>query len=210
VDALGKDMKTVGDIYLGKAQALEVATPSSVEGVDLVPATVDLARIEMLLPTQQGSDLRLRGSLKQAKEEYDLILFDSPPNLGKLSINVLAAADWVLIPVSGAWSVRSVEVILEKMEENRRFYGIESKLLGLVITMMDRSKIMNSLREYNQENYAQYLLQSGIRRAIVAREAEAVALPIPLYAADSPLAEDYRALAAEIAQRTGLDLTQKP
>ncbi|HEX2913482.1 MAG TPA: ParA family protein [Chloroflexia bacterium] len=205
VDALGQsDMRTVADLYLGKIQALEAAVSTSIEGLDLVPATVDLARVEMMLPTQQGSDLRLKSALKEAREQYDIILFDSPPNLGKLSINVLAASDWFLIPISGAWSVRSVDVILEKAEDNRRFYNTQSQFLGLVITMMERTKVMNSLREYNQENFAQYLLDTSIRRATLAREAEAMATPIPLYAEDSAIAEDYRNLAEEVATRIGL------
>jgi chromosome partitioning protein len=205
VDALGHDdIKTTTDIYLGKTQAYEAVSSTNVEGVYLIPATVDLAKVEMMLPTQQGSDLRLNSSLKEAREQYDIILFDSPPNLGKLSINVLAASDWILIPVSGAWSVRSVDVILEKVDDNQRFYNTQSKLLGLVITMMERTKVMSSLREYNQENYAQYLLDTGIRRATIAREAEAMAMPIPLYAEDSGIAEDYWKLASEIAAKIGL------
>lgn len=207
VDALGQsDIRTTADLYLGKFQAHEAVITTNVDGVYLVPATVDLARVEMMLPTQQGSDLRLKGSLREAREHYDLILFDSPPNLGKLSINVLAASDWFLIPISGSWSVRSIDVILEKAEDNRKFYNTQSKLLGLVITMMERTKIMTSLKEYNQENYAQYLLETGIRRATVAREAEAMSQPIPLYAEDSGIAEDYRRLADEIAAKIGLSV----
>ncbi len=205
VDALGQaGVKTIADVYLGKTSVMEAATTTNIEGVYLVPATVDLAKVEMMLPTQSGSDLRLKSSMKEARENFDLILFDSPPNLGKLSINVLAASDWFLIPVSGAWSVRSVDVILEKAEDNRRFYNTQSKLLGLVITMMERTKIMSSLREYNKENYTQYLLETDIRRATIAREAEAMAQPVPLYAEDSGIADDYRKLADEIALKIGL------
>jgi cellulose biosynthesis protein BcsQ len=72
--------------------------------------------------------------------------------------------------------------------------------------MMERTKVMHSLREYNQGNYAQYLLDTGIRRATIAREAETMSQPIPLYSEDSDIASDYRRLADEIAAKIGLSV----
>jgi hypothetical protein len=65
--------------------AHDLAAPTTIEGLYLVPATVELAEIEMVLPSKPGSDLRLARALDETRTMYDVIILDSPPNLGKLA-----------------------------------------------------------------------------------------------------------------------------
>jgi len=195
---------TVSDLYLERAQAHEIAIPTGVEGVDLVPASVDLAEVEMMLPGKAGSDLRLSVALRQTRHYYDVIILDSPPNLGKFSVNVLAASDWFMVPVNGPWALRSVKALLAVARKNASYYNSTNRFLGLFLTMVDRTRIMQNVREVAQERYPEHVLKSEVRRSTIARESEAVAAPIPVYAADSAVAEDYRALAEEVGERIGL------
>jgi cellulose biosynthesis protein BcsQ len=72
--------------------------------------------------------------------------------------------------------------------------------------MMERTRIMHNIREVAQQMYPDQLLKSEIRRSTLARESEAMQVPLPVYAADSAVAEDYRALAHEVAERIGLPI----
>jgi chromosome partitioning protein len=195
---------TVSDIYMERATAQELAVTTRFENVDLVPASVDLAEVEMILPGKSGSDLRLRLALNEARKYYDLIILDSPPNLGKFAVNVMAASDWFLVPVDGPWALRSVKALTAVARRNASYYNCNNQLLGIFLTMVDRTKIMQTVREVAQERYADHLLRTEIRRSTLARESAALAIPLPVYAADSGVAEDYQSLADEVGVRIGL------
>jgi chromosome partitioning protein len=195
---------TIADLYLGKANALEVAVKTRFKGVDLVPASVDLAAVEINLPGMTGADLRLRRALETARSQYDLIIIDSPPNLGKFAVNVLNSSDYFLIPVDGPWALRSVDTLLSLAQDNAAIYNLPISFLGVFITMSDRTKIMQGVREEAEQRFPQYIFKTEIRRSTLAREAAAMETPVPLYAADSGLAGDYRNLADEVASRLGI------
>ncbi|NWJ46958.1 MAG: ParA family protein [Chloroflexi bacterium] len=201
---VGPSYGTVSDLYLEKAVAHEVAVSTGYPGVDLVPASVDLAEVEMMLPGKSGSDLRLSMALRPSRQYYDLIILDSPPNLGKFSVNVLAASDWFLIPVNGPWALRSVKALLAVARKNANYYNSNNQFLGLFLTMVDRTRIMQNVREVAQESYPNHLFKTEIRRSTLARESEAMATPLPVYATDSAVAEDYRTMVNEICQRIQL------
>lgn len=195
---------TVSDLYMERATADEIAISTAFQGVDLIPASVELAEVEMILPGKAGSDLRLHMALKKARLLYDLIIMDSPPNLGKFSVNVLAASDYFLVPVDGPWALRSVKALLAVARKNANYYGCNNQFLGLFLTMVDRTRIMANVREVAQERYGEHLLHTEVRRSTVARESAAMATPLPIYARDSAVAHDYQALAEEIALKMGL------
>lgn len=195
---------TVSDLYLGRASARELAIQTRFAGVDVVPASVDLAAVEINLPGMTGADLRLRRALESARDSYDLIILDSPPNLGKFAVNVLNASDYFIVPVDGPWALRSVDTLLTLAEDNAAIYNLPTKFMGVFITMGDRTKIMQNVREEAEQRFPEQVFQSEIRRSTVAREAAALETPVPLYDADSSVAADYRALAAEVATRLKL------
>jgi chromosome partitioning protein len=195
---------TVSDLYLLRDNSNQVAIPTTVENVDLIPSSVQAAEIELSLPTKVGADLLLATALKPYREQYDLIILDSPPNLGKFVINVLNASDFFLVPVEGSWGLRSVDVILKLVQENTRIYNLPTQLAGVFITMADRTRINQVLREEAEQRFTDHFLKTEIRRSTMAREAATLGTPIPLYAADSGLAQDYRNLADEVAPRIGL------
>ncbi len=195
---------TVSDLYLGKASAEEIAIHTRFKGVDIVPASVDLAAVEINLPGMTGCDLRLRRALEPVRNKYDLIILDSPPNLGKFAVNVLNASDFFLVPVDGPWALRSVDTLLTLSQDNAAIYNLPTAFLGVFITMGDRTRIMQVVREEAEQRFPHNTFKSEIRRSTLAREAAALETPVPLYAADSAVAADYRALADEVAARLGL------
>jgi chromosome partitioning protein len=207
IDALAEPnlAGTASDLYLKPAnQVTSIATTTQFKGVDLIPASVAMAKVEPIILSRAASDLLLKTALIPYKSRYDLIFLDSPPNLGKFVINVLNASDYYIIPVDGTWALRSVDVILELAEENRTAYNLPTSFLGLFLTMVDRIRFSQELREESIRRFPKEFFKTEIRRSTLAREAAALETPVPLYAADSSLASDYRALAKELALRLGL------
>lgn len=207
VDALEqKAGGTIADLYLERASIAELAVETNVAGVWLVPATVELAEVEVTLPGLAGSDLRLLTALEKARSDYDLIILDSPPNLGKFCINVLIASDWYLIPISDAWSLRSVAALIKVARKNASYYKTINKVGGIVMNMMERMRVKQEIKSTAGEMYPELLLRAEIRRSTLAGEASAVSIPLPVYAASSPIADDFNALADELAGRIGIKL----
>lgn len=191
---------SIADLYEGKKRLEEVVVETE-HGAYLIPAMIDLARIEMYLPGVQGGDLKLKKIIDPVRDAYDLILIDAPPNLGKLAVNALTASDWYLVPVDGPWGLRSLDTLISVAQENTELYrDVKTQLLGIVLTMRVKTKIMANLRESTSQRYPSKLLKSEIRRSTIALESSALQTPIPIYAKDSTVAEDYRALADELAQ----------
>lgn len=204
IDALRDELPaTVTQLYMKASAARSTIVDTTHRGVQLIPASIDLAELEMSLPGMQASDLRLRLGLEPLLKDYDLIVLDSPPNLGKLASNVLAASDYFLVPVDGAWALRSVDTLVQVAANNATFYKLDNKFLGIFLTMYDRTKIMQAVRDEAEARWPNKLFDATIRRSTTAREAAAYQVPLPIYAADSAVAQDYVNLAAEVLQRMG-------
>ncbi|MBN9390826.1 MAG: ParA family protein [Chloroflexi bacterium] len=195
---------TVSQLYLQERPTAEAVIHTNHNGVDLIPAFIGLAAVEMNLPGMQASDLRLRLALDEVRRDYDLIFLDSPPNLGKLASNVLAASDYFLVPVDGPWALESVDTLIAVARDNAKFYRLDNQFLGLFLTMTDRTRVMQAVREEAEERWPSQVFRTGIRRSTLAREAAAAREPLPLYAVDSAVAGDYQALADEVTERIGL------
>lgn len=200
VDTLAEPtLKTIADVYLGKLSVREVTVHTKFRGVDLIPTSVDLAKVEIMLPSLSGCDLLLHSALEEIREDYDVIIIDSPPNLGKFAINVLNASDYLLVPVEGAWALRSVDTLLDLVKSNAKVYKLSTQFLGAFLTKSDRTKIMRGIREEASQRFGSKLLKTEIRNSTLARESATLETPLPLYATDSGIASDYRSLAEEVA-----------
>ncbi|NWJ95346.1 MAG: ParA family protein [Chloroflexi bacterium] len=210
VDAFERKLSgTISELYLERATVPELAVDTIVPGVSLIPATVELAEVEITLPSLVGSDLRLITALEKAREQYDLIILDSPPNLGKFCVNVLIASQWYLIPINDAWSLRSVAALIKVARKNASYYKTINKPAGIVMNMMERTRIKQEIKNSAQEMYPELLLQTEIRRSTLASEASAMSVPLPVYASNSPVTDDFHALADELAQRMRLILPSR-
>ena len=127
------------DVFVRRVPVAEVARPvPGVPGLDVLPATIDLAGSEVHLLTRTGREHVLERALEPVVERYDLVLVDCPPSLGVLTINGLTAADAVLIPLQcEALSHRGVGQLLETIEDVRAFANSSIRVRGIVVTMFD-------------------------------------------------------------------------
>lgn len=112
------------------------------EGVDLIPANIELAGLEVALVNTMSREKVMKQVLESAKREYDYILIDCTPSLGMLTVNALAAADSALIPVQAQYlSAKGLEQLLQTVQKVRRQINPKLKIEGILLTMTDSRTI---------------------------------------------------------------------
>ncbi len=131
--------QSLHDVFVRKMKAADARRiVTSVEGLDILPATIDLAGSEVHLLTRTGREHVLALALGTVADEYDMILIDCPPSLGVLTINGLTAAHEVLIPLQcEALSHRGVGQLLETIDDVRMFANADLEVRGVIATMYD-------------------------------------------------------------------------
>jgi len=172
----------------------------NVHGMDLIPATIDLASADSLLNAEIGREMRLREALRPLKRRYDFILIDAPPSLGNISINVLVAADEILIPVQcEVKALRGTKHLFTTIEKVRSLNpGL--RICGVVPTLLDgRTRLNLETHDVIRSRFGSRLkVFAPIRRGVAFAEAAARSLPVQLHAPRFEGNADIRKLAEEI------------
>jgi chromosome partitioning protein len=191
------------DVFLRRCSAAEVALQvPGVAGLDVLPATIDLAGSEVHLLTRTGREHVLERALEPILERYDLVLIDCPPSLGVLTINGLTAARAVVIPLQcEALSHRGVGQLLETIEDVRAFANSTLSVRGIIATMYDdRTRHARHIIEEVEARYGIPVLQPPVRKSIRFAEAPARGKSILQHAPNSPGAIAYRQLACTLLE----------
>jgi chromosome partitioning protein len=203
--ANGNGRATACDVLLRPQTGLEDAIiPTSVAGIDLVPATLDLARADVQLPQMVANETILSGSVTKAvRGRYDYLLVDCPPNLGRLTINALTAATDVLVPVqAGRWALSGTQALFEIVDVVRSRLNPELRVLGILCTMVDtRTALARDVVAEIRATFGAQVFETVIKLATKLSEAAFAEAPITTYAPHSEAANGYRALAAEVEYR---------
>ncbi len=186
------------DVFVRKLKVADArrAVPDA-EGLDILPATIDLAGSEVHLLTRTGREHVLERALRAVEEDYDLVLIDCPPSLGVLTINGLTAASEVLIPLQcEALSHRGVGQLLETIEDVRMFANGDLAVRGVIATMFDeRTRHARAVLHDVTQRYGIEVLEPPVRKSIRFAEAPEQGRCILQHAPGSPGAEAYRELA---------------
>ena len=172
------------------------------EGVDLIPANIELAGLEVALVNSMNREKMLKQVLDSAKREYDFILLDCMPSLGMLTINALAAADAALIPVQAQYlSAKGLEQLLQTVQKVRRQINPKLKIEGILLTMTDsRTNYGKQISNLIRQAYGKHLKVFGqtIPRSVRAAETSAAGKSIFAYDPKGKVAEAYKSLAKEV------------
>lgn len=125
------------------------------EGVDLMPANIELSGVETSLVGIMSSETTLREYIETIKDDYDYILVDCSPNLGQLTLNALVAADEVIIPVQAAYlPIKGLEQLLKTISRVKRKMNPKLHIMGILITMVDyRTIYAKEITEVLYEHY---------------------------------------------------------
>ena len=172
------------------------------EGVDLIPANIELAGLEVALVNSMNREKMLKQVLDGAKREYDFILLDCMPSLGMLTINALAAADAALIPVQAQYlSAKGLEQLLQTVQKVRRQINPKLKIEGILLTMTDsRTNYGKQISNLIRQAYGKHLkvFEQTIPRSVRAAETSAAGKSIFAYDPKGKVAEAYQSLAKEV------------
>lgn len=190
---------SVHDVLLGRIGA-GVAVVTTDDGVDLLPATIDLAGTEAHLLTKTGREHTLRLALEDMAEEYDWVLLDCSPSLGVLTINALTAADEVLVPLQcETLSHRGVGQLLDTVHDVQRLTNPRLRVLGVLPTLYDgRTNHARAVLADIGERYGLTVLEPPIAKSIRFAEAPATGRSVLATAGRSRGADNYRELARRL------------
>ena len=172
------------------------------EGVDLSPANIELAGLEVALVNSMNREKMLKQVLESAKREYDYILLDCMPSLGMLTINALAAADTTLIPVQAQYlSAKGLEQLLQTVGKVRRQINPKLKIEGILLTMTDsRTNYGKQIDTLIRQAYGSKIkvFDQTIPRSVRAAETSAAGKSIFQHDPKGKVAEAYQSLAREV------------
>jgi chromosome partitioning protein len=175
--------------------------------VDLIPAS------SSLVPSSEETEIRtglaIVRAFRRLPDSWDLILVDTPPTLGYLSLAPLVACDYVVIPVEAhALAMPGVASVVASIERARRHVNPRLELLGIVACRVNPTSHVRDVVTQLRARFGAVVLDQSVREAIRVAEAPAFRLPITRYAPTSRAADEYRAVAAELLSRLGdLDST---
>jgi chromosome partitioning protein len=196
--------ETVYDALMGRASVSEARHRSVLfKRLDVLPATPDLAGAEVELVDRPNRDRAMREALEPVRGEYDLILIDCPPSLGLITINMLAAADAVLIPVQCEYyALEGLSQLLNTIQIVQRGLNPGLTVDAVLLTMYDvRLNLSRQVAVDAREYFGDRVLATAIPRNIRLAEAPSHGKPIILYDVASVGAQSYVAAAKELLAR---------
>ncbi|MCL8207409.1 MAG: AAA family ATPase [Actinomycetia bacterium] len=191
---------SVYDLLLGQAPVMDAVVPTDVPGLHVIPATLDLAGAEIELVSAERRELRLADALAPIRERYDFVFVDCPPSLGLLTVNALAAANGVMIPIQCEFfALEGLSQLLETVDLVRRRLNAGLVLEGIVLTMFDaRTNLSQQVAREVQEHFGAKVFRAVVPRSVRLSEAPSHGLSIMQYDPKSRGALVYQDLAREV------------
>jgi len=200
--AVERDVYTV---LLQDAAIVDVARPTEIENLAIVPATLNLAGAEIELVSTFQRESRLKAALAGVLRTYDVVLIDCPPSLGLLTVNALTAASEVIIPVQAEYyALEGLSQLIAIVRRIKEGLNPDLMISGVLITMFDgRTKLATEVLEEVNRYFPDRVFQTQIPRNIRLSEAPSYGKPAILFDVKSRGAQAYLALARELASPPG-------
>ena len=194
---------TIYDALLRARPLAELVHPTDLRFLGVVPSTADLSGAEVELVGEERREHRLKDALEQAKLEYDYVFIDCPPSLGLLTVNALAAADSVLIPLQCEYyALEGLSQLMYTVELVRKQLNPALGIEGILLTMFDgRANIAHQVAEEARGYFPDLVLQTVVPRNVRLSESPSFGKPILLYDIKSKGCESYLALGRELLER---------
>jgi chromosome partitioning protein len=191
------------EALLGEVDIREAIVHVSAIGLDLLPANSDMTAAEVQLMASEGREWRLRQMLQHVQDDYDYIFIDCPPSLSMLTVNALAAADGVIIPMQCEYyALEGLSGLMETIESIRKTLNPRLEIEGLLRTMYDaRNNLTSQVAAQLIMHFGDRVYNTVIPRNIRLAEAPSHGLPALLYDRQSRGAMAYLALAGEVLRR---------
>lgn len=161
----------------------EVIQHTKFDGLDIIPANIDLSAAEVQLVTEVGREQILASVLRPIINEYDAIIIDCQPSLGLLTVNALTAADGVIIPVAAEFfALRGVALLMQSIEKVQSRINPSLEIYGVLVTMFTRTLHSDEVLQRIYEAFGDKVFHSVISRSIKLPDANVAAAPITFFA----------------------------
>lgn len=200
---LDKEPPTVYDLIAEKVSAKEVVRNTNVPLLDAVPASIDLSGAAVELVDQDDREFFLKKALAPLKDSYDYILIDCPPSLGILTLNGLAAAEQVLIPLQCEYfALEGLTLLLQTVQRVQNTFNPSLLIGGIFFTMYDpRMKLPQDVVRQVKMYFRERVFDTVIPRNVRLSEAPSHGLPVCAYDPECSGARSYEQLAKEVIAR---------
>ena len=181
----------------------EIIVGVDTRGVDLIPATIDLAGAEAELVQEISRESRLKEAIEEIRDEYDFVIIDCPPSLGLLTINALTASDKLIIPIQCEFfALEGLAKIVDSVNMVKKRLNKKLEIFGVVITMFDgRTSLAKQVAEEVTNYFGEKVFKTKIPRTVRISEAPGYGMPITEYDSNGKGAVAYRELAEETIKR---------
>lgn len=199
----GQIKSDVYDVLLTDKSVMDVIIPDVYEGLDMLPATINLAGAEVELVNEIARENRLKNAIGQLRGKYDYIFIDCPPSLGLLTVNALVAADKLLIPIQCEfYALEGVTKLLDSMKRVKNLLNPSLDIYGVVLTMYDmRTTLSKQVASEVEKYFGKAVFKSRIPRTVKLSEAPSYGQPITIYDPAGKGAQSYISLAEEVIAR---------
>lgn len=193
----------VYDVLINSLPIDSVICKGEVEGLDILPATIQLAGAEIELVTAISREVKLKKAIDPVRPKYDYIFIDSPPSLGLLTINALTAADSILIPIQCEYyALEGLGQLMNTFELIKKHLNPGLEIEGVLLTMFDARtnlsiQVVDEVKAYFKSKVYGTIIPRNVRLS----EAPSHGKPIVLYDPKSRGAEVYQELAKEVVER---------
>ncbi len=198
-----RGQKSIFHVIVGGLPIIDVVAPTKFENLFIAPSNRDLADAELNLVPMMSRERRLAAALEDVVHDYDVIFLDCPPSLGLLTVNALAAADEVLIPVQCEYyALEGLTQLQQNIEQVRRSLNPLLDISGVILTMFDgRTKLSADVAANIRAYFKDKAYKTVIPRSVRLSEAPSYGEPIQTYDGSSSGAIAYRYAAKEFCRR---------
>lgn len=198
--------KSIYHVLIGKASADEVIKKTQFLSVDLLPSSFALVGAAIELVGMKNREYKLKEVLEPVRRKFDIILIDSPPSLGLLTLNALTASQKTIIPIQCEYyALEGLADLLSTLQLVNAHLKIKIAILGALLTMYDRkSRLHRAVEKEIRRKFPGYVFQARIPRNVSLAEAPSFGKTILQYDPYSHGAKAYRQLAEEVLRMEGL------
>ncbi|MCL2724211.1 MAG: AAA family ATPase [Polyangiaceae bacterium] len=194
----GTRERTVYDVLIGEVPMRDVIVETDVPGLAVAPATQDLVAAELELVDDRERAVKLKNALSEIADDYDYIFIDCPPSLGLLTVNALAAASTVLVPLQCEYyALEGLTHLMATIDRVKNGMNPSLEVEGIVLTMFDpRNNLAHQVADEVRDHF--FVFDTVIPRNVRLSEAPSHGKPAMLYDVSSKGAQAYLALAREL------------
>lgn len=195
--------KSVYDVFVNEEEIQNVVLSTKVPNLTLIPSHINLVGTEVELVQVIAREKIMRDALRACKDDYDYLIIDCPPSLGILTLNALTAADSVLIPLQCEYyALEGLSKLLNTVQLVQKHLNKKLSIYGVLLTMYDRRlNLCNQVEKEVRDYFKEKVFRTTIARNVRLSEAPSFGLPIIMFDAASPGAENYMQLAEEVLSK---------